>query len=60
MMRKIFPIISTLDKHAYYSPSMGIHVKTGLHAGDWRCTACQGQAIGSNLIKPKCDYCELI
>ena len=40
-------------------PKAGVHVKTGIHSGAWRCTSCAGQAVGSNLIKPKCDYCEL-
>jgi len=59
MIKRIFPIPPPVAKHPDKSPSVGIRVKTGLLAGDWRCTACQGQAIGSNLIKPKCDYCEL-
>jgi hypothetical protein len=37
----------------------GVPVKTDLRAGDWRCTSCQGEVFGSDLIKPKCDYCEL-
>ena len=53
------PMRTIGKKRAEYSPCAGIHVKTGLHSGAWRCTACEGQAIGSNLIKPNCDYCEL-
>lgn len=59
MKNKAFSIIPPFDKKAESNFSAGIHVKTDLHAGGWRCTACAGQAIGSNLIKPKCDYCEL-
>ncbi len=36
----------------------GIQVRTDFRAG-WQCTACEGQAIGNNLIKSKCDYCML-
>ena len=41
------------------SRSKSLRIRTNVHAGDWRCTACAGQAVGSTLIKSKCDYCEL-
>jgi hypothetical protein len=59
MKRKKLPIIPRVEKHAAYYRCAGVQVKTGIHSGAWRCTACEGQANGSNLIKPKCDYCEL-
>jgi hypothetical protein len=60
MQKQIKRILPLIEKPAICFCEAGIHVKTGIHSGDWRCTACEGQAIGSNLIKPKCDYCELI
>jgi hypothetical protein len=47
------------EKRKEYHPTYGFRVKTGIHSGAWRCTACAGQTVGSNIIKPKCDYCEL-
>ena len=52
-------MLPAFKKHSKSHPSAGMRVKTGVQAGAWRCTACAGQAVGSNLIKPKCDYCEL-
>jgi hypothetical protein len=51
--------ISIGEKSIEDSRCAGVLVKTDIHSGAWRCTACQGQAVGSDLIKPKCDYCEL-
>ena len=53
------PLIPMVEECTVGSSSVGIHVKTDIHAGDWRCTACEGLANGSDLIKPKCDYCVL-
>jgi hypothetical protein len=36
----------------------GLSVRTNLQAGNWRCTACEGQAMGSSLYKSNCEYCE--
>lgn len=36
----------------------GLSVRTNLQAGEWHCTDCQGEVMGSSLYKPKCAYCE--
>jgi hypothetical protein len=59
MKRTIILLTQILEKRVDYLPAQGIRVKTNIHAGAWRCTACAGQAEGSTLIKPKCDYCEM-
>jgi hypothetical protein len=59
MKNKRFLTIPAFEKRSESHTFVGMRVKTGVHAGAWRCTACAGQAIGSNLIKPKCDYCEI-
>jgi len=59
MKSLIKPVLSKKEKIAGVSRCAGIHVQTGLQAGAWRCTSCAGQANGSNLIKPNCDYCEI-
>jgi hypothetical protein len=54
-------ILKNKPKNVYQNQSgnaKAIHVRTDFHAG-WQCTACEGQAIGNNLIKSKCDYCIL-
>jgi hypothetical protein len=53
------PILTLVAKPAKNFPCAGIHVKTGIRSGAWRCTDCEGQAVGSDPIKPNCDYCEL-
>jgi hypothetical protein len=59
-MKSLFkPVFSKKEKSTDYSRCAGIHVQTGIQAGAWRCTNCAGQANGSDLIKPKCDYCEI-
>jgi len=40
--------------------SVGILVRTGLQAGNWNCTACEGEVMGSQLFKPTCSYCQQI
>jgi hypothetical protein len=59
MKKKKLPLTPLVEECTYGSSSSAIHVKTDIHAGDWRCTSCEGLANGSDLIKPKCDYCEL-
>jgi hypothetical protein len=59
MKRSITSKLPKMERRGGYSLCKGLPVKTGIRSGEWRCTACQGQAVGSNLIKPKCDYCEL-
>jgi hypothetical protein len=51
--------LSTRDRTEAYLQS-GFRVRLDLRAGDWRCTSCSGNTMGSNLFKPQCDYCEKI
>jgi hypothetical protein len=59
MKSLIKPVLPKMKKNADNFRRAGIHVQTGIQAGAWRCTNCAGQANGSNLIKPECDYCEM-
>jgi len=59
MKKNQFLTLSVFKKHSQFHSTTGMRVKTDVHAGAWRCTDCAGQANGSQLIKPKCDYCEV-
>jgi hypothetical protein len=36
---------------------VGLAVRSGLHAGQWSCTDCQGEVLGDQLFRPRCSYC---
>jgi len=36
----------------------GLHVRSDLKAGVWRCADCSGKTMGSSIYKADCDYCE--
>jgi hypothetical protein len=40
--------------------SFGFRIRTGVKSGAWRCSACEGKTMGSNLFQPNCEFCEKI
>ncbi len=54
----IYPCLEKRDYSQYPLVKQGLRVRTGLQAGAWRCTSCSGQAVGDQLFKPQCSYCE--
>jgi len=37
--------------------SIGLYIRTGIRAGNWLCSSCQGKTQGSNLFQPHCQEC---
>ena len=37
---------------------VGLKVRSGLRAGQWSCTSCQGEVLGDQLFRPRCDFCQ--
>ncbi len=37
----------------------GLSIRVDIHAGAWWCDDCVGKTEGSQLIDPKCNYCQI-
>jgi hypothetical protein len=35
-----------------------LRIRTGIRAGDWSCTNCQGQVNGNTMLQAACGTCQ--
>jgi hypothetical protein len=41
-------------------PGAPWRVRTGLRAGQWQCTSCEGQISGDQFFRPTCGFCQAV